>query len=280
MLDYELEHASRPELFGEDVPPSVRLSNSYINSFLKKLEASGCTRGTLQIYKRHLEKFYEFLPESKRVSSGTGAEWREHLQGLGYSVKTVNVYLSAFNGLMAHIGRKDLQADRLAEEDNIGPELTRKEYLRLLSTARKLGRERVYLLVKLFATTGLPVSELEYVTAEAVERGRADAPSGAARIPDGLRKELLSFAARKRVSAGPIFLSKDGTPQGRTVITNMIKSLCVDAQVAEEKVNPRCLRKLYIKTQEGIMDKLAVLAEHTYDRMLEREQNAIGWDRR
>ena len=47
------------------------------------------------------------------------------------------------------------------------PELTRTEYLRLLQTARALGRERVYLLVKLFGTTGLTVQELEKVTVEA-----------------------------------------------------------------------------------------------------------------
>ena len=40
------------------------------------------------------------------------------------------------------------------------PELTRTEYLRLLQTARALNRERVYLLVKLFGTTGLTVQLL------------------------------------------------------------------------------------------------------------------------
>ena len=100
------------------------------------------------------------------------------------------------------------------------PELTRTEYLRLLQTARALNRERVYLLVKLFGTTGLTVQELEKVTVEAVREGKLtiqfNRNKQMLRIPEGLQQELLDYAKRSGYLTGPIFLTKDGTPMSRT----------------------------------------------------------------
>ena len=51
------------------------------------------------------------------------------------------------------------------------PELTRTEYLRLLQVARTLDRERAYLLVKVFALTGLRLGNLHQMTVEAATEG-------------------------------------------------------------------------------------------------------------
>ena len=56
------------------------------------------------------------------------------------------------------------------EDAGVQPELTRKEYLRLLSAAKAANRECAYMLVKLFATTGIAVRELPRVTVEAVKQ--------------------------------------------------------------------------------------------------------------
>ena len=93
-------------------------------------------------------------------------------------------------------------------------ELTRSEYLRLLSTARALRQERVYLLIKLFTSTGLPVHELEQVTVEAAGEGVLLLPGEAMpqRLPDCLRRELLDYARRQGISSGPIFVTRTGRP--------------------------------------------------------------------
>lgn len=258
-------------------PSGVSLSRTQIDSYLKKLEDSGASPATLETYQRHLSQFYRFLPKDKRVQAETLAAWRDSLAETGRAASTVNTGISAVNGLMLHLGHRELQAERLEDEDNVQPELTRSEYLRLLSAARLLGKERAYLLVKIFGSIGITVSELESLTVEAVRVGKISLPSGVVRIPEGLREELLNFANGEGIGSGPVFLSEKGTPQGRTVITAIIKTLSRDAQVAEEKANPRCLRKLYLATQANIRDNLSILAEQTYDRLLEKEQNVIGW---
>lgn len=69
-------------------------------------------------------------------------------------------------------GGRDLQLiGQLDTEEEIQPELSRTEYLRLLATARNLGRERTYLMVKVFALTGIRVSELNRVMLRAVGGG-------------------------------------------------------------------------------------------------------------
>ena len=140
----------------------------------------------------------------------------------------------------------------------------------------------MYLLVKLFGTTGLTVQELEKVTVEAVKEGKLTVtPSRnkqVLRIPDGLQSELLDYAKRNGCLSGPIFLTKEGTPMSRTYVSTIIRQLCTAAKVPEEKGNPRCLKRLYQSTRAGIEDNIALLVEQAHNRLLEQEQLEIGWE--
>ena len=52
-------------------------------------------------------------------------------------------------------------------------ELTRAEYLRLVQTARRRGDTRLALVLQTICSTGIRVSELQFITVQAVERGYA-----------------------------------------------------------------------------------------------------------
>ena len=65
---------------------------------------------------------------------------------------------------------------------------------------------------------------------------------------------------------------------GRTAVTDSMKQLCRDARVEEEKVNPRCLRRLWQTTRDGIRAQLDRLVEQAWDCLLETEQLSIGWN--
>ena len=56
-------------------------------------------------------------------------------------------------------------------ESNSRSVLTRDEYLRLLITARKTGRYRLYLLIKLFSLVDISIHTLNQVTVEAIKTG-------------------------------------------------------------------------------------------------------------
>ena len=204
-------------------PAGTRISPESIRSYLDSLSDRGRGHGTVQMYRAKLQAFYSFLPPDKWVAPGTLAAWQQTLLAQGYSPSTVNTHLTAVNGLLAYMGRRDLQlVGQLDHLPAVQPELTRAEYLRLLQAARVLGKERAYLLVKVFALVGLRVGELSQLTVGAVRDGRLLIQSGKRRqyasIPDCLQRELLDYAAARGIKNGPIFVSRSGSPIARNRI--------------------------------------------------------------
>ena len=55
-----------------------------------------------------------------------------------------------------------------------GRELTREEYERLLAAARQSGRMRIYMLMLTLGSTGIRISELQYITVQAAKAGRTE----------------------------------------------------------------------------------------------------------
>lgn len=261
----------------------IVLSPERIEEFLGTLEAKGSAEGTVKRYRYNLDLLYADLPESKEIHRGTLMQWRESLLERGYAASTVNVSISAANSFLAYWGRRELQLmERLEPQAEIQPEMTRSEYLRLLGTAKALGKRQLYLLIKLFAATGLPVQAIPKVTVETVSAGSLVVEQGGERqvihIPECLRQELLDFARHTGRITGPLFITRAGAPLGRTNVSNAIRRLCAEARVPEEKGNPRCLRRLYQATRAGIEANISLLVEQAHERLMETEQLAIGWE--
>lgn len=260
----------------------LELTTEQLEDYLEQLARKGRAAGTLETYRRNVYALYRDLPADKRLRPGTLEAWRKALLERGYSPRTVNVRLAAANGLLAFLGRRDLQLVGALEADGGSPELTRAEYLRLLSAARLLGRERAYLMTKLFGSTGLSVQELPKITVEFLQGEPVLVRSGGMlqplRLPEFLRRELLSFARREGISSGPLFRTRSSAPMGRTAVADHIKRLCRAAQVDESKANPRCLRRLWQATQESIRAQVDALVEQACDQLFETEQLAIGWN--
>ena len=261
------------------------LTEELIDRFLAYLAERGCSRGSLDTYRRCLAALYDYLPEPRELTAATGAQWREWLREQGFSQRTVNNRASVLNSLLEYLGRRDWQSrDLTAPADDIQPELTRAEYLRLLSAARLLEKKRTYLLIKALGGAGLRLQELPQLTVEAVTRGTVRLErhnQGASRVlhlPGLLREELLAYCREERILSGPVFVTQKGRMMNRAAVQNCISALAGAARVDEAKANPRCLWKMYQSTQQGIADSLRMMAEQTYERMLETEQLVVGWD--
>ena len=261
----------------------VLLTQESIEQFLEACQSRGRVEGTLQWYRRGLNRLYQALPEDKFIRQGALERWREELVEMEYTPGTVNMFLSIANSYLDFVGHRECQlASQLKPKSSLQPELTREEYVQLLRTAKALAQERLYLLVKLFASTGLSVQELPNVTVEAVQKGEIvhfpHKVEQRVRIPECLRKELSGYIRRNGYTSGPIFQNKDGGPLNRTYVSIAIRRLCVEARIPEEKGNPRCLKRLYQNTRSDIENNVAQLVEQALDRVLEQEQSAIGWE--
>lgn len=258
------------------------LTRSDIDLYLQDVASRGCKQGTLENYRRSLLNFFDWLPEGKRVSRKMVYDYQEYLIGK-YTSRTVNMKMTAINGILGFLDLREYQSTVKASVDDtaIQPELSRNEYLRMLSAAKAIGDERLYLIIKLFGTTGIAVQEFDKVTVEAVRSGTiVTFPNRnrlALRIPACVQSELLEYAKEKGVKSGPIFLTREGRPLGRTTLSNMVPHIARYAKVEESKCTPRCLQKLYAETWDTIKSNVNVMLQMTYDKLLEQEQVIYGW---
>jgi Site-specific recombinase XerD len=255
-----------------------------IEEFLAFLEEKGRGDSSLQSYRRILTELCRYLPEEKVIGEGTGQEWKSHLEKMGFQPATVNTHMSVWNSFLRFLGRREWQLEDFnREKENVQPQLSRAEYLRLLSAAKHLGKEKSYLLIKTLGGAGMRIQELPQLTVEAVKLGVVELEYHNSRqkrmlhLPEGLKEELLDFAKREGRSHGPVFSSSEGMPMARSSVNYFINIVCHDARVAEEKANPRCLWKMYQETCRGIRANIAVLIEQSYQKILEDEQLAMGW---
>lgn len=258
------------------------LTRSDIDLYLQDVASRGCKQGTLENYRRSLLNFFDWLPEGKQVSREKVYEYQEYLIGK-YTSRTVNMKMTAINGILGFLDLREYQSTVKASVDDtaIQPELSRNEYLRMLSAAKAIGDERLYLIIKVFGTTGIAVQEFDKVTVEAVRSGTiVTFPNRnrlALRIPACVQSELLEYAKEKGVKSGPIFLTREGRPLGRTTLSNMVPHIARYAKVEENKCTPRCLQKLYAETWDTIKSNVNVMLQMTYDKLLEQEQVIYGW---
>ena len=258
------------------------LTRSDIDLYLQDVASRGCKQGTLENYRRSLLNFFDWLPEGKRVSRKMVYDYQEYLIGK-YTSRTVNMKMTAINGILGFLDLREYQSTVKASVDDtaIQPELSRNEYLRMLSAAKAIGDERLYLIIKLFGTTGIAVQEFDKVTVEAIRSGTiVTFPNRnrlALRIPACVQSELLEYAKEKGVKSGPIFLTREGRPLGRTTLSNMVPHIARYAKVEENKCTPRCLQKLYAETWDTIKSNVNVMLQMTYDKLLEQEQVIYGW---
>ncbi len=268
-------------LTGERQLAEAAMSPAAVEEFLEDMVRRGRAAATIKAYRRNLRALYAWLPEGdKGIYRETLPSWRRDMLAGGVAPRTVNARLAAANSLLRYLGRQELQAlgQVSARETGEQPELTRGEYLRLLDAARRLGKERAYLLTKVFAVLGLTPGELPMLTVECIEIGELYLSGGRrVLVPICLCRELGDYARRQGVDSGPVFITREGRLLHRSSVNETIRQLSGEAQVQEEKANPRCLKKLYQSTQDKLRESMERLLRQTYDQMLEAEQASIGW---
>ena len=264
-------------------PDAAELTPDILADYGARMRQQGRREDGVRNCEKVLRQFYDALPADKSVTKNSLSDWRERLLSENYAIRSVNSKVSMVNALLESMGCRDFQVTRqLLPEEFEAPELTRREYVRMLQTARSLEDERGYVLTKLFATTGIAVLDIPSVTVEAVRSGQLPIRSGKKteiiRFPASLQEDLLRYAAESGRSTGMIFTKKNGTPIERTQVSLYIQKLAQAAQVPAEKGNIRALRQLYKTTILGIEANFDLLVRQAYERQLETEQLSVGWE--
>lgn len=243
------------------------LTEEIISKFKEHLILEERSAATTQKYIRDVKTFADYVGR-KKITKETVIDYKQHLQE-NYAVRSVNSMLASINSLFSFLGWNDLKVKSLKFQQKIycseEKELTKAEYERLCRVAEKKHGGRLNLIIQTICSTGIRVSELKFITVEAVKRGEATVNcKGKTRsvfIVRDLQKKLLRYAVKKEIKGGMIFVTRTGKPLSRTNIWREMKSLCKDADVNPEKVFPHNLRHLFARTFYGIEKDIAKLAD-------------------
>lgn len=243
------------------------ITEQNIRNFETSLYLNEKSKATADKYVREVRRLAAFL-EGKELTKSLLLEYREIMQRKN-KAQTVNGALSAITAFLNFCGWQEckiklLKVQRQAFLDE-SRELSETEYRRLLEAARSQGNERLYLLMMTVCGTGIRISELVYITADAAKNGRAEiCMKGKSRtviLQKGLRSKLLKYAKKHNIEKGHIFRTKSGRPMDRSNICHEMKKLCKAAGVDQKKVFPHNLRHLFARTFYAIEKNLAHLAD-------------------
>ncbi len=243
------------------------------------------SQATIQKYTYALTRFFRETGAGRRPDRETVAAWRDALVGAGYTPATVNAMLAAVNDYQESIDNPAGKAKPLKRQRKIfcdaDRELSREEYFRLLRTARETGSKVTLLLLQTICSTGIRVSELKYITVEAIRRRKAGIRcKGKCReilLPEELCTRLDRWCRRRKIYAGPVFVSRTGAPISRVTVWKKMKALCSRANVAWKKVFPHNLRHLFARTFYKI-EKISRSWRMSWDIPASRRQEFILWN--
>ena len=243
------------------------LTAELTDAFEKALREQERAGATVEKYMRDLRAFGAYVGEGE-ITKQVVLDYKAHLQKR-YATASVNSVLSSLGAFFAFCEQRDLCVKRIKQQKNVfaarEKELTRAEYERLLSAALDKGNRRLYLLMQTVCACGIRVSEVQFITAEAVRRGYADiACKGKRRrvyLPGELCRQLRGYMREKGITAGAVFVTRSGKPLDRSNIWSDMKKLCQAARVSAEKVFPHNLRHLFARTYYSIHKDIVRLAD-------------------
>lgn len=244
------------------------LSSEEICAFGEYLRYEERSAGTIEKYLRDAKAFAAWLG-GREVTKTASAGWRDSLLHDSYAPVTVNSMLAAVNALFTFLGWEDCRIKALKVQKRVfrdqNRELTRSEYSRLIDTARNMGKSRLELLMETICATGIRVSEVQYITVQAAQQGRADISlKGKIRtilIPNKLAKKLLKYAHKQKITSGEIFVTRSGKSLSRRQIWADMKAVCQKAGVEKSKVFPHNLRHLFARVFYQTCKDIAKLAD-------------------
>ena len=244
------------------------VTNEQLISFKCQLKSEEREQSTIEKYMREVSLFRTWLA-GRSVTAETIANWKNYLRDDNYKSETINSKLSALNKFFKFTGWQELRIKYLKIQRKLfrgtEKELTREEYMRLIETAGDFGKARLALLIETICATGIRVSEVRYITTEAIQAGRADiALKGKIRtilLPSKLCRKLQKYAKKQKIASGEIFLTRSGKGISRRQIWAEMKALCKKASVAPSKVFPHNLRHLFARTFYRACRDVAKLAD-------------------
>ena len=243
------------------------LTAAQIDCYANYLYEQERAESTIRKYRHDLTAVLAYL-DTAPLTKAELIGWKEQLLQR-HDPSSVNSMLAAVNSFFSFMGWPELKLRPLKIQKALfcdeQRELTRSEYIRLVQAASQQGNERLSLVLQTICSTGIRVSELRFITAEAVASARVEIVNkGKLRtifLSDKLRRLLKKYLQKEQRTAGAVFVTSSGRPLDRSNIWRDMKALCQEAGVDPGKVFPHNLRHLFARTYYTLERDLSRLAD-------------------
>ena len=234
-----------------------------LESFINNCIEDELSERTLKQYKRVINEFlsYENINTKDDITKLKIIDFKKHIQEKNEKVATINNKLTIVNKFINYTfrdetdaTRKSLQVDLMKVQNQyvVNDILSKNDYERLLRLAERKKKKQLYYLMLTLARTGIRVSELRYITYEAVKQGKTIVTNkGKTRqveINKALAKDLMNYCKDENITTGIIFKSKSGKPLDNAYIYKQIQWIAGQAKVKKSKAHPHSFRHLFAKT--------------------------------
>ena len=245
----------------------MKITEQTLGEFKEHLIKSEKSRATVEKYVHDAAAFKSWLGE-REVDKDVILEYKAHLRSV-YSPVSVNAAISSLNSFFRFTGRRELTLKTVRIQKKLfsggNRDMRLNEYKSLLKAAKKVGKTRIRLIMQTIFVTGIRISELKYITVDAIESGTAVIDcKGKVRevfIPKDMCNILKKYVKEKGITSGSVFVTRTGKPVDRSNISKAMKKIAELAKVAKEKVFPHNLRHLFARVYYSEYKDIVRLAD-------------------
>lgn len=163
-----------------------------IKQFRDYLISEEKSEATIEKYIRDINAFYVWIC-GREVNKSVVIEYKNEIIEL-YAPASANSMLSSINSFFAYMEWYECKVKTFKIQKQIfaskEKELTKREYEKLLKAAKMKNNEKLYLLMQTICGTGIRVSELRFITKEAIVKGQT-IPIGYPANPHIMMKRVM-----------------------------------------------------------------------------------------
>ena len=183
------------------------ITKEIISDFKKYLLLEERSGATVEKYIRDVTAFTEYL-NGEIVTKDAVIAYKKYLQDK-YAIRSVNSMIAGINCFFSFLGCQDMRVKSVKLQNQIyrpeEKELTKAEYTRLCMIAERNKNRRLNLIIQTICGTGIRVSELQFITVEAVKSGEATvsckAKTRSVFIVKNLQKNCLTMRRSRGLKA-------------------------------------------------------------------------------
>ncbi len=235
-----------------------------IDGYERFLQEQGLAPGTVNLYVRVAS---EYLEEFTSPSRENANQYRDKLISR-YKPATVNVRVNALNRFFAYESMAEcrIACVRVQRRSYLEEVISTKDCQHLGRALYEHGHMTYYFAVRVFASTGLRVSELLALTIHDIALGYIDVLSKGRKarrvfIPFSLCAEMGEWFAREGRKSGYVFLNARGERITARGLSGQLKVLADRYGIDSSVVYPHSFRHLFARNFLNVREDIALLAD-------------------